>query len=152
MSKQTFTATLEAADRGGVRLPIPFQPTEVWGKKRRHFVKGLLGGTRFEGSLGVREGRYFFPVNEKLRESANVGIGDRVKVVIEPAPAHDSALPMELEKALTTNAKARAFFESLSPFYRNTFGQWVADAKKEATREQRIRQVVELLVQGKKQR
>lgn len=152
MSAKKLTVRLEQADRGAVRLPLPFDPTEAWGKKPRQFVKGSINGTPFQGSLGVREGRYFFPVGKELRELAEVSAGDTVKVVIEPAGAESAALPADLAAALDADARARAFFESLSPFYRNTYVEWITGAKKAETRTARVKKTVELLADGKKQR
>jgi uncharacterized protein YdeI (YjbR/CyaY-like superfamily) len=45
---------------------------------------------------------------------------------------------------LTSNAKARAFFESQTPSYRRTATWWVVSAKKEETRTARAKQLVSL--------
>lgn len=62
-----FDATLEVDARGVVRLRMPFDPTQIWGKARRHFVRGTINATAFEGSLGSRGGAWYFPVNKALQ-------------------------------------------------------------------------------------
>lgn len=50
---------------------------------------------------------------------------------------------------LKTNAKAIATFEHMSRSQRNDFINWITEAKREATRERRILQMLELLEEGK---
>jgi hypothetical protein len=136
-----------------VFVTIPFAPNDKWGKKPRHFVKGTINTTAFNGSLGSRGGSYFFPVNKELQDQAAIGPGDAVTVVIEPQDGGASGdLPDDLVRALATAPKARDFLDGLSAFYRNTYVKWITEAKKPETRAARVEQTVALLVQGKKQR
>ena len=48
MTSQQFTATVAAAARGGVLIPVPFNPDTVWGTKRRHHIAGTVN------HMGVR--------------------------------------------------------------------------------------------------
>lgn len=152
MDRREFDAVLEADQRGHVRIRLPFDPSEVWGKKQRHFVRGSLNGTDFEGSLGSRGGAWFFPVNKTLRASSGIGPGDDVHVVVEPGGSPDAALPTDLADALRADDAAKSFFDSLSGFYRREYVAWIQGAKKEETRNSRVTEVVELLKQGRKQR
>lgn len=155
MAAKKFTTTLEAADTGAVRLVVPFNPSDEWGKKPRHYVRGTLNGVAFEGSLGARGGTYFYPVNKQLRAEAGVGAGERVTVTLEPKGDEARAaeeIPADLAKRLKGEAEARAFFEGLSPFYRGTWIKWIESAKKPETRADRVMKTVESLKAGKKQR
>jgi len=55
-----------------------------------------------------------------------------------------------LEERLKQSRKARQFFESLAPSYRAMYVGWVESAKREATREKRLREALALLTAGKK--
>jgi uncharacterized protein YdeI (YjbR/CyaY-like superfamily) len=57
-------------------------------------------------------------------------------------------LPADLEGALTANGKALAAWTDITPLARNEFICWVEDAKKQATRERRIRRTQEELEEG----
>ena len=59
-------------------------------------------------------------------------------------------LPAYVENAFKANAKAWAFFQTLSPRERRNFVVWIHVAKREDTRERRIREAVGLLAKGKK--
>ena len=55
----------------------------------------------------------------------------------------------ELKRALAGNRKAAATFEAFSPSHRREYLEWVAEAKRDETRERRIAQAVEWLAEGK---
>jgi hypothetical protein len=57
-------------------------------------------------------------------------------------------LPADLAAAFTTNATALDAWKDITPLARNEFICWVEDAKKEATRERRIRRTQEELEEG----
>jgi len=59
-------------------------------------------------------------------------------------------MPSEFKTALAKQAKARKFFESLAPGYQREYVEWIADAKREATRDKRIDQAIEWLGESKK--
>ncbi|MBS1843251.1 MAG: YdeI/OmpD-associated family protein [Actinobacteria bacterium] len=59
---------------------------------------------------------------------------------------HD--LPSDLESELTAHATALEAWKDITPLARNEFICWVEDAKKEATRERRIRRTREELDEG----
>jgi uncharacterized protein YdeI (YjbR/CyaY-like superfamily) len=51
-------------------------------------------------------------------------------------------VPKDLKEALEADPAAHGFFRSLAPGYRREFVTWVTSAKREATREKRIRETV----------
>lgn len=59
-------------------------------------------------------------------------------------------VPPELEAALVRNRKARETFDALAPSYRKQYVGWIATAKREATREKRVKEAVRLLARGEK--
>ena len=48
MTGEQFTTTVAAAARGGVLIPVPFNPDTVWGTKPRHHIAGTVN------HMGVR--------------------------------------------------------------------------------------------------
>jgi uncharacterized protein YdeI (YjbR/CyaY-like superfamily) len=67
----------------------------------------------------------------------------------EPVPGgvvHE--LPADLQAALLTNATALEAWRDITPLARNEFICWVQDAKRETTRERRIRRTQEELEEG----
>ena len=57
-------------------------------------------------------------------------------------------LPDDLRSALNSSADALAAWLDITPLARNEFICWVEDAKREATRERRIRRTREELEEG----
>ncbi len=67
------------------------------------------------------------------------------------APARRAAIPMQpdLKKALAGNAKARAFWDGLTPGYQRDYLDWVTQAKQEATRKERVATTVQWCSKGR---
>ena len=59
-------------------------------------------------------------------------------------------LPADLREALLTSDTALAAWTDITPLARNEFICWVEDAKKQATRERRIRRSREELEEGQR--
>jgi uncharacterized protein YdeI (YjbR/CyaY-like superfamily) len=62
----------------------------------------------------------------------------------------DVDIPSFVKQALMANAKAWENFRNLAPSYRRHYIGWIMHAKKEETRERRLREAVALLEQNKK--
>jgi uncharacterized protein YdeI (YjbR/CyaY-like superfamily) len=61
-----------------------------------------------------------------------------------------AALPSYIEKELKANARAGEFFEKLAPSCRRNYIGWVDSAKREETKQKRLREMISLLTAGKK--
>jgi uncharacterized protein YdeI (YjbR/CyaY-like superfamily) len=59
-------------------------------------------------------------------------------------------LPADLGEALLANATALEAWNDITPLARNEFICWVEDAKRETTRERRIRRTQEELEEGQR--
>ncbi|TFV71950.1 DUF1905 domain-containing protein [Blastococcus sp. CT_GayMR19] len=77
MEPAEFTSTPITTDRGHVRLPLPFDPRERWGKKPRHYVEGTIAGTPFAGSVGSAGGTAFLVLSAAFRKQAGSPPGTR---------------------------------------------------------------------------
>jgi uncharacterized protein YdeI (YjbR/CyaY-like superfamily) len=64
-----------------------------------------------------------------------------------PSP---SEIPSYIEQALKTNPRAWKCFEQLAPSYRRAYIGWIDSAKREQTKERRLREALSLLAAGKK--
>ena len=58
-------------------------------------------------------------------------------------------VPPALKAALARNKKAAATFEAFSYSHRHEYVEWIAEAKREETRDARVKQAVEWLAEGK---
>ncbi|HET6822291.1 MAG TPA: YdeI/OmpD-associated family protein [Anaerolineales bacterium] len=151
MSAQRFKTTI-AKSRSRVFIPIPFHPNEVWGAKQRHHVTGTVNGHKVRGSLGSDGQQYFLPLGAAWRRDCGINAGDTVEVTVSPEGPQSESLAKDVSDALDTEPQAKAFFESLATFYRNTYIKWIESAKRPETRAARIQEMIELLKAEKKQK
>ena len=84
MEPVEFTSIPVTTDRGHVRLPLPFDPRDRWGKKARHYVEGTVAGTPFTGSIGFSGGTAFLVLSADFRKQAGITADDEVAVRIAP--------------------------------------------------------------------
>jgi len=140
--------------RSGSRtfIAIPFSPNEVWGVKQRHHITGTVNEYRIRGSLGSDGLQYFLPLGAAWRRDCGLDAGSSVDVVLAPEGPQSESLSPDVTSALEAEPQARAFFESLATFYRNTYIKWIESAKRPETRTARIKEMIELLKAGKKQK
>jgi len=67
-----------------------------------------------------------------------------------PKGVHIEGVPAELEALLAGDAKAKAFFDSLSKSYKQGYCDWVGSAKQEETRKTRAEKALIMLQKGQK--
>lgn len=151
MSTQHFKTTI-AKSGSRVFIPIPFHPNEVWGVKQRHRIAGTVNGHKVRGSLGSDGETYFLPLGAAWRRDCGFDVGDEVEVTLSPEGPQSESLSADVLDALDTEPQAKAFFESLATFYRNTYIKWIESAKRPETRAARIQEMIELLKAKKKQK
>lgn len=61
----------------------------------------------------------------------------------------EPAVPPELARALGKSRRARQTFAAFSPSHRREYIQWISEAKREQTRQQRVETTIEWLEDGK---
>ena len=151
MSTQHFKATITKL---GTRtfIALPFYPNDVWGVKVRHHIRGTVNGHDVRGSLGSDGKQYFLPLGAAWRRDCGLDAGDTVDVTLSPEGPQSESLSTDVGDALDAEPQAKAFFESLATFYRNTYIKWIESAKRPETRAARIKEMIELLKANKKQK
>ena len=104
------------------------------------------------GSLGSDGTIYFLPLGAAWRRGCGLEAGAEVDVVLSPEGPQSESLSPDVVSALDAEPQAKAFFESLATFYRNTYIKWIESAKRPETRSERIHEMVKLLIEGRKQK
>lgn len=147
MSRQSFSAPLEASGRGGgQRVRAPFDGRATFGSARAP-VRGTVNETPFRARLAVDDGGTYLGLRREIRAAAGVDVGDVVHVVLElDDEPRDVELPAELDAALA--GEARAAFDALAPAHRREYAEWVGEAKQAETRARRAGRAVEMLLAG----
>lgn len=65
-------------------------------------------------------------------------------------PKPEAEVPPALAEALARNPEAAAVFDAFSPSARRDYCEWIADAKRDATRDKRVVEAVGWIREGKK--
>jgi hypothetical protein len=142
-----FEATLESRGRGHV-VALPFDAGKVFGKVRAP-VCATVGGHTFRTTTMRYGGVDYIGLNREARDAAGIAPGDDVVVELEPDTApREVDVPPELVRALAGDAVAKAAFDSLSYTHRKEYAHWIAEAKREETRVERLEKAVEMLRAG----
>ena len=142
---ERFTATLQ--DR---YLVVPLDARALWGEARPP-VAGTVNGVPFRSRLAVYGGETVLGLTNAFRAEAQIAAGDEVEVVIDRDDAEREVdVPPTLRAALDADATARAAFDALSFTHRREYANWIAEAKREATRERRVTKALEMLREGTK--
>lgn len=146
--QKTFNAALEKSGSKAI-VRLPFDPNELWGAKRRHYVHGLVAKDgrelRLRALIQEEEGGYLISLGAAFRRDNHVELGDEVTVTIEPEGPQLSNMAADIVAALTAEPAAVDFFNGLATHYRKTYVNWVEDAKRPETRTNRIAEMVALL-------
>ena len=149
MATHRFETVLEAED-GGVFFQVPLDVPDIFGKARAP-VRGTINGHPFRSTVAVYGGRSYLPVNRALRDAAGVAAGDAVVIELEVDNQPRSVdPPPDLAGALAADPEARAAFDGLSFTHQREYAEWVAGAKREATRRRRVDQAVQMLRDGRR--
>ena len=145
---ESFKAILGGEEGDRPTVELPFDGKERFGKARAP-VRGTVNGTGFRTTVAVYGGVYMIGFNKDLRERAGITIGDEVEVTIELDDQPRTVdVPPALAAALADNREAGVAFDDLSYSHRREYAQWVAEAKREETRERRVAKAVEMLRSG----
>ena len=140
-----FTAVL--AERG---VEAPFSGRDEFGEARAP-VAGTVNGVEFRGRLMVYGGKTYLGFRKEIRAAADIGTGDTVEIVLERDDApREVEVPSALAQAMETDAAAREAFDALSFTHRKEYARWIAEAKREETRERRVAKALEMLRAGTK--
>jgi bifunctional DNA-binding transcriptional regulator/antitoxin component of YhaV-PrlF toxin-antitoxin module len=145
---ERFKAILGGEDGEAPTVELPFDARERFGRARAP-VRGTVNGTGYRTTVAVYGGVYLIGFRRELRERAGIEIGDELEVTVElDEEPRTVELPPALELALDGDESARRVFEGLSYSNRREYAEWIAEAKRDDTRERRVAQTLERLREG----
>ena len=138
-----FQAELQSANGNGRWVAVPPDISAEFGS-RREPVRGSVNGVPYRSRLAVYGGYNYLGFTAAIRKQAGIELGDLLEIEIEADPAPRTVtLPPALASALGQDAEARAAFDQLAFTHRREYATWVAEAKREQTRERRVAQVLQ---------
>jgi hypothetical protein len=150
-NKQNFTAVILNAGGGGAYVEVPFDVEKEFGSKKPR-VLAMIEGVPYRGTL-VRMGTecHVLIILKGIREKIGKTFGDEVTITVEPdIEPRQIEIPKDLAKELKKDKQAKAFFDKLSYTHRKEYVNWINEAKREETRQNRIAKTIEMLKEGKK--
>ncbi len=120
------------------------------GEGRKAFpVTVTVNGTTLPLRLARMKGENLIGLARSAREKAGLSLGDTVDVVIAADTAERTVeVPDDLAAALAAVPAAHAAFDKLAYSHRKEYVRWVTEARKEATRADRVAKTVEMVQAG----
>ena len=142
MPDARFEAILERKGSGAF-VVVPVDVPAVFGRVRAP-VRVTINGHSWRSTIMRYDERYLLGVSREHQTAAGIAPGDTVAVAL----ASDDAprvveVPEDLAAALDAAPGARAAFDAASFTHRREWVEMVEEAKRPATRDRRVRGVVE---------
>jgi hypothetical protein len=131
-------------------LVLPFDSSKEFATKSLVRVKGTVDGHPFRSTLlPTGGGGHFLVVKSEVRKAIVKEAGETVTVTIEPDSEPRSVLvPDDLMKAIERDTRASAAFEKMARSHQKAYVEWVEQAKRQETREDRIKRALVLISKG----
>ena len=149
MGDLTITTTLEPFGPATAIILTDDQVAAL-GAGKRAPVRVTIDGHSARLRLAVMGGQNCVGLSRANRAELGVDIGDTVTALIEVDDTpREVEVPAALAEALAADPVAAQAFEKLAFTHRKESAVWVAEAKREETRERRVGQALEMLKAGK---
>jgi hypothetical protein len=125
------------------------QVAAVGAGAKRFPVVATVNGYSWRTTVTRMRGEFLLGLNREVRDGAGVNAGDSVEVEIAlDAAPREVDVPGALATALDGDPEAGAAFNALAYTHRKEYARWVDEAKREATRQRRVAQALEMLRAG----
>ena len=145
----TLTLTLEARGPAAAFIVTDEQVAALGGGRKAFPVRVCVNGASLSLRLARMGGENMIGLARAVREQAGLVIDAtyQVEIVADEGP-RPVEVPEDLAAALAADPVARTAFEGLADSHRKEFVRWIGEAKRDATRVQRIVKTVEMLRAG----
>jgi hypothetical protein len=150
MGELTLKTTLQPRGPAAAVVLTDEQVAEI-GEGRKAFpVRATINSYTWAGRVSRMGGEFLLGLRREVRSAAGVEAGDEVTVhlALDDAP-REVEVPPALSAALDADPGARSMFDTLAFTHRKEFARWIAEAKKDDTRERRVAQALEMLHEGR---
>ena len=149
---ERFETIVRLEGKSATMFEVPLDVRAVFGRARPPVLVTINGYT-YRSTIAAYGDRYYLPLNRHNRQGAGVAAGDRIEVTVDADPEPRRVeVPPDLAAALQESDAARTNFEGMSFSHQREYVEWIAEAKREETRERRVASAVERLSKGKTQR
>ena len=146
MGRLQFSTRLQARGPAAAVVLDDDQVAAVGEGARRFPVVATVNGYTWRTSVARMAGEFLVGLPREVREGAGVQAGDGVEVVLELDTApREVEVPPALAAALAADPQAKAVFDGMAFTHRKEYARWIAEAKRDETRERRVQQAVEMI-------
>lgn len=145
-----FRAELESTGKTTAGFEVPEDVVEGLGGGGHPKVTVTVDGFTFRTSIARMGGRFLLGVSAERRARSGIGTGQvhDVDVELDTEP-RETEVPDDLAAALTADAAAKTFWDTLSHSKQSWHVHQVTSAKKAETRTARIEKSVAMLREGR---
>lgn len=134
-----LTTVLEPRGPAAAVILTDEQAAAVGGGATAFPVLLTVRGQQVSLRLARMGGENLIGLRRDVRQQLGVQAGDEVEVVVElDAGPRTVEVPDDLAAALAADDAARTGFDALAPSHRKEWVRWVTEAKREATRAERV--------------
>jgi hypothetical protein len=150
MGELTFTTTLQPRGPAAAVVLTDEQVADLGEGKKAFPVQATINDYTWAGRVSRMGGEFLLGLRREVRAGAGVEAGHEVTVTIalDEAP-REVEVPPALAQALEADAEAADRFDALAFTHRKEFASWVAEAKKDDTRERRVAEALRMLREGR---
>jgi hypothetical protein len=145
-----LTSTLQPRGPAGAFVLTDDEVAAIGGGRKAFPVSVTVNGVTLPLRLARMGGENMIGLAKAAREKAGVTLGETYEITVtaEDPGSRTVEVPDDLTAALAEDAEARARFDALAYTHRREFVRWITEAKREATRTQRVTKTVEMLRAG----
>jgi hypothetical protein len=150
MGKIQFSSQLLARGPAAAVVLDDAQVAAVGEGAKRFPVVATVNGYTWRTSVARMGGEFLVGLPREVRSGAGVAAGDDVEVVLELDTAPRGVeVPAALAAALAADPQAKVIFDGLAFTHRKEYARWIAEAKRDETRQRRVEQAVVMIKEGK---
>lgn len=149
MGTLSITAELVARGPAAAVVLTDEQVQQVGEGAKRFPVQATINGHPLRLSVARMKGEFLLGLSKANREAAGAQAGDTVELVLElDSGPREVEVPRALAHALSKDPQAKERFDQLAYTHRKEFARWVAEAKRDETRDRRVAKAIEMLHAG----
>ena len=123
---------------------------DIVGEGAKRFpVVATVNGYTWRTSVARMGGEFLVGLNKEVRAGAGVAAGDTVtlELTLDTEP-RTVEVPPALAQALQADPEAKATYDGMAFTHRKEYARWIAEAKREDTRERRVAKALQMLHRG----
>jgi hypothetical protein len=149
MKKFEFDAIIKKHENmDAAYIEFPYDTIEEFGTKGQVKVMASFDGFEYRGSLAnMGMEHHCLGLVQKIRKEIGRNPGDMIHVIIiKDEEPRSPEIPEDLMNKLDENSKAKKFFNGLSYTNQKLYANWITNAKRTITRDKRLGEIIDMLL------